>query len=260
VGRSDVRLVRTPREPGSAPTLDAAQRAVVEHRGGPLLVLAGPGTGKTTTLVEAVVDRIERDDVDPEHVLALTFSRRAADELRQRIAGRLARTVREPLARTFHSYAFGLLRREAVLRGEPAPRLLTGAEQDLLIRELLHGDVEELGAEYWPPHLRPALTTRGFAEELRDLLMRAAERGIGADELAALGHRYRRDGWTAVARFARQYAGVTGLRQPPAHDPADWRRRVASAPAASTAKQQTALNALTRASLVSASLLRVSGV
>ena len=111
-----------------APTLDAAQRAVVEHRGGPLLVLAGPGTGKTTTLVEAVVDRIERDGVDPEHVLALTFSRRAADELRQRIAGRLARTVREPLARTFHSYAFGLLRREAVLRGEPAPRLLTGAE------------------------------------------------------------------------------------------------------------------------------------
>ena len=221
MGRPDVRLVRTPREEVSAPTLDAAQRAVVEHRGGPLLVLAGPGTGKTTTLVEAVVDRIERDGVDPEHVLALTFSRRAADELRQRIAGRLARTVREPLARTFHSYAFGLLRREAVLRGEPAPRLLTGAEQDLLIRELLRGDVEELGAEYWPPHLRPALTTRGFAEQLRDLLMRAAERRIGPDELAMLGHRYRHEGWTAVARFARQYAGVTGLRQPPAYDPAE---------------------------------------
>ena len=224
--RPDVRLVRTPREPVSAPTLDAAQRAVVDHRGGPLLVLAGPGTGKTTTLVEAVVDRVERDGVDPEHVLALTFSRRAADELRQRIAGRLARTVREPLARTFHSYAFGLLRREAVLRGEPAPRLLTGAEQDLLIRELLRGDVEELGADYWPRRLHPALTTRGFAEELRDLLMRAVERGVGPDELEALGHRHGRDDWTAVALFTRQYAGVTGLRQPPAYDPAELVRAV----------------------------------
>ncbi|MDV9202974.1 UvrD-helicase domain-containing protein, partial [Streptomyces sp. Wh19] len=54
------RLVRTP--PGSVdpPLLDAAQRAVVDHHGGPLLVLAGPGTGKTTTLVEAVAARIAR--------------------------------------------------------------------------------------------------------------------------------------------------------------------------------------------------------
>ncbi|MET0521621.1 MAG: UvrD-helicase domain-containing protein, partial [Jiangellaceae bacterium] len=97
----------------AVPVLDLAQRRVVEHRGGPQLVLAGPGTGKTTMLVEAVVDRVERDGMDPEQVLVLTFSRRAAGELRQRIAARLGRTVREPLARTFHSYAFGLLRREA---------------------------------------------------------------------------------------------------------------------------------------------------
>ena len=86
-----------------------------------MLVLAGPGTGKTTTLVECVVDRVERDGLDPERVLVLTFSRRAAAELRQRIAARLRRTVREPVARTFHSYAFGLLRREAVLRGGAGP-------------------------------------------------------------------------------------------------------------------------------------------
>ena len=216
-----VRLVRTPRAAVSAPVLDAAQRRVVEHRGGPLLVLAGPGTGKTATLVEAVVDRVERDGVDPEQILALTFSRRAAAELRQQIAQRLARTVREPLARTFHSYAFGLLRREAVQRGEPAPRLLTGAEQDLLVRELLRGDLDELGADYWPPRLRPALSTRGFAEELRDLLMRSVERGVSPVELAALGRRQERDDWVAVAHFARQYAAVTGLRQPPAYDPAE---------------------------------------
>ncbi|MBX6386756.1 MAG: UvrD-helicase domain-containing protein, partial [Microbispora sp.] len=48
----------------AAPVLDEHQRAVVEHESGPLLVLAGPGTGKTTTIVETVVDRVERRGVD----------------------------------------------------------------------------------------------------------------------------------------------------------------------------------------------------
>jgi superfamily I DNA/RNA helicase/RecB family exonuclease len=221
VRQPEVRLVRAERAAVDVPVLDAGQRRVVSHRGGPLLVFAGPGTGKTTTLVEAVVDRVQRDGVDPEQVLVLTFSRRAAAELRQRIAARLNRTVREPLARTFHSYAFGLLRREAIARGDPAPRLLTAAEQDLLIRELLRGDVEEFAAQFWPQPLCAALKTRGFAEELRDLLMRTVERGLGAEDLHELGRQYGRDDWLAVARFAEQYSAVTALRRPPAYDPAE---------------------------------------
>ncbi len=214
-------MVRGETRTTEAPDLDESQRRVVAHRGGPLLVLAGPGTGKTTTLVEAVVDRVERDGLDPEQVLVLTFSRRAAAELRDRIAARLGRTTRQPLARTFHSYAYGLLRREAVLAQEPEPRLLSGPEQDLLIRDLLAGDVEEFGARAWPPELRPALLTAGFAAELRDLLLRAVERGLGPEELAILGRREGRADWMAAARFLRQYADVTSLRQPPAHDPAE---------------------------------------
>src|SRR3954447_27093067 len=86
------RLVR-PAEPpahvvaAQRPQPDPAQQAVVDPPGGPLLVLAGPGTGKTTTLVEAVVARVERG-VDPDQVLVLTFSRKAADEPRGRLAGR----------------------------------------------------------------------------------------------------------------------------------------------------------------------------
>ncbi|MBA3523459.1 MAG: UvrD-helicase domain-containing protein, partial [Geodermatophilaceae bacterium] len=100
------RLVRRA-EPAAAPVvLDAAQRPVLGHRGGPLRVLAGPGTGKTTTLVEAVAARIDAG-ADPESVLVLTFSRRAAAELRVRIAARVGRTMRQPTARTFHSYAYG---------------------------------------------------------------------------------------------------------------------------------------------------------
>ena len=89
----------------SAPVLDDDQQAVVDHDGGPLLVLAGPGTGKTTTLVESVVDRVERRGLHPEQVLVLTFSRKAADQLRARITARLGRTTSGAVAMTFHSSA-----------------------------------------------------------------------------------------------------------------------------------------------------------
>ncbi|HLL61915.1 MAG TPA: UvrD-helicase domain-containing protein, partial [Propionibacteriaceae bacterium] len=107
------RLIRQPEPPPPAPTLDAAQQAVVDHVGGPLLVLAGPGTGKTTTLVESVVERIERRGVAPDRILVLTFSRRAAADLRARITTRLGRTTVTPLAMTFHAFGYALLRRFA---------------------------------------------------------------------------------------------------------------------------------------------------
>src|SRR5579884_821555 len=122
------RLVRRPSPPAAAPRLDEAQQRVVRHSGGPLLVLAGPGTGKTTTIVEAVADRVLRRGMDPGRILVLTFSRKAAAELRERITARLDRTTREPLALTFHSYAYALVRREFVLAGDEPPRLLSGPE------------------------------------------------------------------------------------------------------------------------------------
>jgi len=72
------RLTRGAEKLPTPPALDPSQRAVVDHPGGPLLVLAGPGTGKTTTLVECVVDRIERRGATPDSILVLTVSRKAA--------------------------------------------------------------------------------------------------------------------------------------------------------------------------------------
>src|SRR5499425_1244883 len=154
------RLVRRPLAgagaAGGPPRLDQAQQQVVDHAGGPLLVLAGPGTGKTTTIVAAVADRIENRGIAPERILVLTFSRKAAAELRERI-------TREPLAVTFHSYAYALARREFVLAGDEPPRLLSAPEQLLEIRRMLKGEAAD-GAPNWPERLRPALTARGFAE------------------------------------------------------------------------------------------------
>ncbi|MEU7958678.1 ATP-dependent DNA helicase [Micromonospora humida] len=192
-----------------------------------MLVLGGPGTGKTGTLVEAVAARVA-EGVDPERLLVLTFSRRQATGLRHRIEARIAadghRVLREPLVRTFPAYAFGLLRRAAAERGEPSPRLLTGPEQDLIIRELL--DVVGDDPVGWPDDLLPALRTRAFAAQLRDLLMRAAERGVGPVELARLGEKLGRADWPAAARFLREYVAVLALRDvgnrgSVAYDPAE---------------------------------------
>ena len=217
------RLVRRPRGEAAAPALDERQRAVVQHRGGPLLVLAGPGTGKTTTLVESAVARVEAG-VKIEQILMLTFSRRAAGELRDRVTARLGRTMREPIARTLHSYAFGVLRIANVSAGLPAPRLLSAPEQDITIRELI-----ENASSDWPVALRPALRTRAFAGELRDLLMRAVERGLDGPSLVRLGQRANRPDWVAAGRFLTEYHGVTTLGRPGAYDPAELIRSAVNA-------------------------------
>ncbi len=200
---------RPARRPGPPP-LDPEQARVVAHPGGPLLVLAGPGTGKTTTLVEAVVDRIERRGLAPEQVLVLTFSRAAAQQLRERVTARLGRTTRGALAMTFHSYAFALLRRELAAAGGPPLRLLSGPEQDLEVARLLEGERADGGLR-WPEALRPALPLRGFRRELRDLLQRAQERGVDGPLLTALGEAAGRPEWAAAGTFLDDYEGRFAL-------------------------------------------------
>ncbi len=185
------------------------------HNDGPLLVLGGPGTGKTATLVEAVAARVAAG-LAPDRILVLTFGRKAASALRDRIEARIGRTasgrhatMAEPVVRTFPAYAFGLLRRAAAERGEPAPRLLNGAEQDAVIRDLLAAPD---AADRWPKILRQAVRTRAFAAELRDLLLRSAERGIGPRMLADLGRAQGRDDWVAAADFLAEYLQVLALR------------------------------------------------
>lgn len=185
---------------------DPDQMAAIAHRGSSLLIVGGPGTGKTTVLVEHAVARLAEGH-PAEKLLVLTYGRDRAAQLRDAIAGRSAVVTREPLARTIHSLCFGLLRRRAVLTGEPEPWLISGPEHDSILRDLLRGSVEE-GLVDWPESLRLALGTRAFARELRDLLSRATERGLNPDEFAQLARRRGRADWHAVAQFYRSYLGL----------------------------------------------------
>ncbi|MFF4257209.1 ATP-dependent helicase [Streptomyces sp. NPDC001663] len=205
------RLVRTPPALPDPPRLDAPQRSVVDHAAGPLLVLAGPGTGKTTTLVESVAARIARGG-DPERILVLTFSRKAAVELRDRMALRIG-AAHAPRATTFHSFCYALVRahQDSELFVEPL-RLLSGPEQDVAVRELLAGqpDLERLGLAHvrWPDELRACLTTRGFADEVRAVLARSRELGLGPGALDAFARRIGRPDWRAAAAFLAEYLDV----------------------------------------------------
>lgn len=188
---------------------------MVDHTGGPLLVLAGPGTGKTTTLVESVAARIARGG-DPERILVLTFSRKAAVELRDRMALRIG-AARAPRATTFHSFCYALVRahQDSELFVEPL-RLLSGPEQDVTVRELLagQGGLERLGLAHvrWPDELRACLTTRGFADEVRAVLARSRELGLGPGALDAFARRIGRPDWRAAAAFLAEYLDVLDMQ------------------------------------------------
>ncbi len=224
-GEPRVRLELPAPVPAAAPPdLDPDQAAVVAHRrgAGPLVVLGGPGTGKTTALVEVVVARVERDDVPPDALLVLAPTRAAAAALRERVSARLGRTVREPLARTPHAYAFGLLRRARVLEGDVPPRLISGPEQDRILADLLAGhDDGVVEGPPWPASVDETTRgLRGFRDELRDLLMRAVERGLTPDDLDDLGRLHDRPDWVAAAAVLGEYLDVTALATPGAYDPA----------------------------------------
>lgn len=189
---------------------------------GVVRVLGGPGTGKSSLLVEAAVARIDAG-VDPGSVLLLTGSGRLGMAQRGALTTALLRSrrtgpgrvaVSEPVVRTVHGYAYAVLRRAAERAGDAPPRLVTSAEQDAIVRELLAGDLDDgpRAAAAWPAQLRPALSTAGFATELRNLLARCAERGVDPQELERLGRRCRRPEWTAAGQFARQYEQVMLLR------------------------------------------------
>ncbi|WP_408003916.1 UvrD-helicase domain-containing protein, partial [Puerhibacterium puerhi] len=196
--------------------LDATQRAAVEAAAErPVtLVVGAPGTGRTTVATAVAVEGITDGGLEPSRVLVLSASRRSAARLRDRVAAASGRTVGAPMVRTAASAAFAVLRTRAMALGEPAPTLVSGPEQDLVLAELLAGHLAGDGTPLALPAGLPAesLGLRGLRQELRDLLMRAAERGLGPADLAELGRRHGREEWVMAAHLYEEYLDVTTLR------------------------------------------------
>lgn len=193
-------------------TQEAAVTAALAH---PVtLVVGAPGTGKTTVATAVAVRALTTGGLDPSRVLVLAATRRSAARLRDQVAAQAGRTVGNPMVRTGPSAAFAVLRTRAALQGDPPPTLVSGPEQDLVLAELLAGHTAGEGAPLvLPPGLpEEALGLRGLRQELRDLLMRAAERGLEPVDLHELGVRHDRPEWVLAAQLYEEYLDVTALR------------------------------------------------
>ena len=195
--------------------LTTAQLEVVNHRTSQLLVLGQAGSGKTSTLIAAIANRIAAGE-DPNKILALTYGRQSASKLRDQIASAnpTAHTVAEPIARTFHSIAFMILNDPINLESSADKKyvLLSGAEQDAQIRQLLELDAANPAQSNWPQDLIPALTTKGFAKELREFIGRATERGSSPEELSKFAKKYDQKYWPAICHFWDRYQNAMALR------------------------------------------------
>ena len=198
-------LDRTKPTPVDPKTLDAEQLRVVAHRKGAMRVLAGPGTGKTTTLVAAMADRLTGDaKLQPDQVLGLTFGRRAALDWRSRVTLAVGGGL-IPQISTFHSFCYGLLRKyDPAIAAEVGIRLLSGPEQQVRVRELFLGALED-GQIHLPEEYAGAKHTSGLIEEIRAVMSRTRSHLMGPAELERLGQRAGRPMWELIGRFLETY-------------------------------------------------------
>jgi DNA helicase II / ATP-dependent DNA helicase PcrA len=177
--------------------LNAAQRRAAEHTLGPVLVLAGAGTGKTTMIVHRIVHLIRAERVEPASIVAVTVTNKAADEMRGRVRRHAGDVARQITISTFNALGARVLREHGERLGLPR-------------RFAIYASGDQLGA------LRAACGEISIADDAFDLkrvLRRISEwKNRGIDPVAArrLVRDTRAAGTRADARVARAGAGGRG--------------------------------------------------
>ncbi|MBN2884562.1 UvrD-helicase domain-containing protein [Patescibacteria group bacterium] len=158
--------------------LNNKQQAAINHRQGPLLVVAGAGTGKTSVLVNRLADILEKEKVQSDRVLLLTFTEKAAQEMEERADRLLPYGYLDLWINTFHSFCERLLREHALDIGLPADfRLLTATEQWMTIKK----NFDRFNLNYYRPLGNPTK----FISELLKHFSRLKDENISSAEYLA---------------------------------------------------------------------------
>lgn len=182
---------------------DVAQRRVLEHPSGTLLVTGAAGTGKTAVLRERFARLIEEGN-DPERIALVVASRRARDEARAELLERLGRALPDLPVVTIHGLAFHVLgARFERLGYTTPPTVLDSGRQFARVRELLAGEDPNV----WPAY-GPLLPLRGFADQVRQFVTRAQEALASPEEIERRADEAGLGGWHELAGFLRQYLDV----------------------------------------------------
>ena len=130
--------------------LNPPQKDAVENLDGPLLVLAGAGTGKTRVLTTRLAHLLHQDKAWPSQILAVTFTNKAANEMRERVASLLGQPVEGWWLGTFHALGARMLRRHADLVGLTSSfTILDPDDQIRLLKQLM--EAETIDTKKWPP-------------------------------------------------------------------------------------------------------------
>ena len=120
-------------------TLNTRQKAAVEHGDGPLLVLAGAGSGKTRVITYRIAHLINKRKIKPENILGVTFTNKAANEMRQRLAKLIGKKAESVTLSTFHSLGLKILRQHIHhLKYRRDFSIYAEGDQHALIRTLIH--------------------------------------------------------------------------------------------------------------------------
>jgi DNA helicase II / ATP-dependent DNA helicase PcrA len=155
-------------EPEILKNLNEAQKKAVSHLDGPLLIVAGAGTGKTTVITSKIAWLIMEQGIKPEEVLALTFTEKSAAEMEERIDQLLPLGYTDLWVSTFHSFAERILRNHALEIGLPADfKLLNDTGQWMLIRK----NLDRFQLDYYRPLSNPTK----FIQALLKLFSRAKD-------------------------------------------------------------------------------------
>jgi len=162
--------------------LTPTQRAAVVHEGGPLLIIAGAGTGKTTVVTRRIAWLIATKRARPEEILALTFTEKAAAEMEERIDLLLPYGYVNVSVSTFHAFGDQLLRDHALKIGRSSTcRVLSQAEQLVFLRR----HVFDLPLK----ELRPLNDPTRFLEALAGVFARAKDEAVDPDAFVAYAKR-----------------------------------------------------------------------
>src|SRR5215211_429112 len=176
--------------------LNANERAVVTHTGGPLVVVAGTGTGKTRALTERFAWLVEQG-VAADCILALSFSGSAAAAMRERLEDLLDRPYEDLNVHTFHSFCIKLLRDEALEAGvDPFFSPVTTADRLALLLDR----IDELSLRHHEIRGNPAPLLASFVSRID----RLKEEMVSADEMVAWAERLPHNGDAARAHACRE--------------------------------------------------------
>ncbi|HET6451697.1 MAG TPA: UvrD-helicase domain-containing protein, partial [Spirochaetia bacterium] len=151
-------------EPSYLQTLNPRQREAVIHEGAPLLILAGAGSGKTRVITTKIAWRVDQRGVDPRSILAVTFTNKAAQEMKERVLA-LAPRAEHAMVRTFHSFGAWYLRRNAALAGLAPDFRIYDEDDSLSLLKSILGPSED----------------RGSLRQVLDEIGRVKDLGIGPD-------------------------------------------------------------------------------